>query len=144
MEFRKMSLDDLNKIASNLNNFDDFWTFGIFKEELINPKCHYIVAIQDEDILGFGGISVVLDEANINNIAVRVDKRDIKIGSKILQNLIDISKSLNCSFITLEVNVENSPAIKLYENFGFKNLGIRKNYYNGKTDAYIMKLEVEK
>ena len=144
MEFRRMSLDDLNKIASNLNNFDDFWTFGIFKEELINPKCHYIVAIQDEDILGFGGISVVLDEANINNIAVRVDKRDIKIGSKILQNLIDISKSLNCSFITLEVNVENSPAIKLYENFGFKNLGIRKNYYNGKTDAYIMKLEVEK
>ena len=144
MEFRKMSLDDLNKIASNLNNFDDFWTFGIFKEELINPKCHYIVAVQDEDILGFGGISVVLDEANINNIAVRFDKRDIKIGSKILQNLIDISKSLNCSFITLEVNVENSPAIKLYENFGFKNLGIRKNYYNGKTDAYIMKLEVEK
>ncbi len=139
-----MSLDDLNKIASNLNNFDDFWTFGIFKDELINPKCHYIVAVEDENILGFGGISVVLDEANINNIAVRVDKRDIKIGSKILQNLIDISKSLNCSFITLEVNVENSPAIKLYENFGFKNLGIRKNYYNGQTDAYIMKLEVEK
>lgn len=144
MEFRRMSLDDLNKIASNLNNFDDFWTFGIFKDELINPKCHYIVAVEDENILGFGGISVVLDEANINNIAVRVDKRDIKIGSKILQNLIDISKSLNCSFITLEVNVENSPAIKLYENFGFKNLGIRKNYYNGQTDAYIMKLEVEK
>lgn len=144
MEFRRMSLDDLNKIASNLNNFDDFWTFGIFKEELINPKCHYIVAVQDEDILGFGGISLVLDEANINNIAVRFDKRNNKIGSKILLNLIDISKLLNCSFITLEVNVKNLPAIKLYENFGFKNLGIRKNYYNGQTDAYIMKLEVEK
>lgn len=144
MEFRRMSLDDLNKIASNLNNFDDFWTFGIFKEELINPKCHYIVAVQDEDILGVGGISVVLDEANINNIAVRFDKRNNKIGSKILLNLIDISKLLNCSFITLEVNVKNLPAIKLYENFGFKNLGIRKNYYNGQTDAYIMKLEVEK
>lgn len=139
-----MSLDDLNKIASNLNNFDDFWTFGIFKEELINPKCHYIVAIQDEDILGFGGISVVLDEANINNIAVRFDKRNNKIGSKILLNLIDISKLLNCSFITLEVNVKNLPAIKLYENFGFKNLGIRKNYYKGQFDAYIMKLMIEK
>ncbi len=137
-----MSLDDLNKIASNLNNFDDFWTFGIFKEELINPKCHYIVAIQDEDILGFGGISVVLDEANINNIAVRFDKRNNKIGSKILLNLIDISKLLNCSFITLEVNVKNLPAIKLYENFGFKNLGIRKNYYKGQFDAYIMKLMI--
>lgn len=144
MEFRRMSLDDLNKIASNLNNFDDFWTFGIFKEELINPKCHYIVAVQDEDILGFGGISVVLDEANINNIAVRFDKRNNKIGSKILLNLIDISKLLNCSFITLEVNVKNLPAIKLYENFGFKNLGIRKNYYKGQFDAYIMKLMIEK
>ncbi len=142
MELRKMTLDDLNKISNSLNNFDDFWTVGIFKEELINPKCHYIVAVQDDDIVGFGGISVVFDEANINNIAVRVDKRNKKIGSKILENLIYISKSLNCSFITLEVNVENSLAIKLYENFGFKNLGIRKNYYKDDKDAYIMKLEV--
>lgn len=144
MEFRKMTLDDLNKISNNLNNFDDFWTVGIFKDELNNPNCHYIVAVQDKDIVGFGGLSVVLDEANINNIAVRVDKRNNKIGSKILKNLIDISKALNCSYVTLEVNVENSPAVKLYENFGFKNLGIRKNYYKGHTDAYIMKLMIEK
>ncbi len=139
-----MTLDDLNKISNNLEIFDDFWTVGIFKDELSNPNCHYIVAIQGEDIIGFGGISVVLDEANINNIAVRVDKRNNRIGSKILQNLIDICKSLNCSFVTLEVNVTNFPAIKLYENFGFKNLGIRKNYYKGYTDAYIMRLEIEK
>lgn len=142
MEFRKMTLDDLNKISNNLNNFDDFWTVGIFKDELNNPNCHYIVAVQDEAIVGFGGISVVLDEANINNIAVRIDKRNNKIGSKILKNLIDISKALNCSYVTLEVNVENSPAVKLYENFGFKNLGIRKNYYKENKDAYIMALEI--
>ena len=70
MEFRKMTLDDLDKVYTNLNNFDDFWTFGIFKKELTNPQCHYIVAIQDDDILGFGGISVVLDEANINRYFV--------------------------------------------------------------------------
>lgn len=140
MEFRKMILDDLNKISKDLNNFDDFWTVGIFKEELKNPNCHYIVAMQNEEILGFGGISVVLDEANVNNIAVRADKRNCKIGTKILENLIDISKSLNCSTITLEVNVKNLPAIKLYENFGFKKLGIRKNYYRGQFDAYIMEL----
>lgn len=144
MEFREMTLDDLNKISNNLNNFDDFWTVGIFKEELSNSNCHYIVAIQDDEIIGFGGISVVLDEANINNIAVRVDKRNCKIGTQILQKLIDISKDLDCSFITLEVNVQNSPAIKLYENFGFKNLGIRKNYYEGVVDAYIMALMIEK
>ena len=139
-----MTLNDLNNISNDLNNYDDFWTFGVFKDELSNSNCHYIVAVEDEAIIGFGGISVVLDEANINNIAVRVDKRNNKIGSRILKNLIETSKSLNCSFITLEVNIKNLPAIKLYENFGFKNLGIRKNYYNGQTDAYIMKLEVEK
>ena len=39
---------------------------------------------------------------------------------------------------TLEVDTENAPAIHLYEKFGFKNLGIRKKYYNGSRDAYIM------
>lgn len=140
MEFRKMLLDDLNNIFNNLSNFDDFWSVGIFKEELNNPNCHYIIALDNEEIVGFGGISVVLDEANLNNIAVRVDKRNCKIGTKILENLIDICKSLNCLTITLEVNVENLPAIKLYENFGFKKIGIRKNYYKGQFDAYIMEL----
>lgn len=140
MEFRKMLLDDLNNIFNNLSNFDDFWTVGIFKEELNNPNCHYIIALDNEEIVGFGGISVVLDEANLNNIAVRVDKRNCKIGTKILENIIDICKSLNCLTITLEVNVENLPAIKLYENFGFKKIGIRKNYYKGQFDACIMEL----
>ena len=45
---------------------------------------------------------------------------------------------MNLKTFTLEVNVENTPAIKLYEKFGFKNLGIRKKYYNNTTDAYIM------
>lgn len=142
MEFRKMTLDDLNIISNNLSNFDDFWTIGIFREELNNTNCHYIICIQDGEIIGFGGISVVLDEATLNNIAVKIDKRNCKIGTKILQHLIDISKELNCSSLTLEVNVENVPAIKLYESFGFKNVGIRKNYYNGTIDAHIMTLDI--
>lgn len=143
MEFRKMTLRDLDKISDNLCNFDNFWTVGIFKDELNNSNCHYIIAIENGEIIGFGGISVILDEATINNIAVRIDKRNCKIGTKILENLIGISKSLDCISVTLEVNVENSPAIKLYEKFGFKNLGIRKNYYNGNTNAYIMTLNIK-
>jgi len=136
-----MTLNDLNKISHNLKDFDDFWTIGIFKEELSNPNAHYIIAIENNEIIGFGGISVVLDEATLNNIAIRIDKRHQGIASQILEKLIELSKILDCSFITLEVNVTNSPAIKLYEKFGFKNLGIRKNYYHGNTDAYIMTLE---
>lgn len=140
MILQTMTLDDLNRISNSLNNFDDFWTIGIFKEELNNTNTHYIIAIDDNNIVGFGGISVVLDESTLNNIAVRIDKRNQGIASQILEELINLSKKLNCSFITLEVNVTNSAAIKLYEKFGFKNLGIRKNYYHGNTDAYIMTL----
>lgn len=141
MKLQTMTLNDLNNISNNLQYFDNFWTVGIFQEELNNSNCHYIVAIEDNEILGFGGIATVLDEATLNNIAVRVDKRHLGIASQILQELINLSKSLNCSFLTLEVDVTNSPAIKLYEKFNFKNLGIRKNYYNGNTDAYIMTLK---
>lgn len=140
MEIKKMTLRDLDEISNNLNNFDDFWTVGIFKEELNNPNCHYIIAIDNNEIVGFAGISCVIDESTINNIAVRSDKRNCKIGSLLLENLIIISRNLHSSFLTLEVNVNNTPAIKLYEKFGFKNLGIRKNYYNGDTNAYIMTL----
>ena len=142
MEIRKMSLLDLDKISNELKNFDDFWTVNIFKTELNNPNCHYVVVIDNNKIIGFGGISIVLDEANLNNIAVRIDKRNNKIGSLILKNLIDLSKSLGSTFMTLEVNVNNINAIKLYEKFGFKNLGFRKNYYNGNTNAYIMTLKL--
>ena len=142
MILQTMTIDDLNKISNTLSNFDNFWTIGVFKEELNNTNTHYIIAIDDDNIVGFGGISVVLDESTLNNIAVRIDKRNQGIASHILEELINLSKSLNCSFITLEVNITNSPAIKLYEKFGFKNLGIRRNYYHGNTDAYIMTLEL--
>ena len=52
--------------------------------------------------------------------------------------LIDICSELNLKTFTLEVNVTNEPAIRLYKKFGFKNLGIRKKYYNNSQDAYIM------
>ena len=84
MILQTMTLDDLNRISNSLNNFDDFWTIGVFKEELNNTNTHYIIAIDDNNIVGFGGISVVLDESTLNNIAVRIDKRNQGIASQIL------------------------------------------------------------
>ena len=60
MILQTMTLDDLNRISNSLNNFDDFWTIGVFKEELNNTNTHYIIAIDDNNIVGFGGISVHL------------------------------------------------------------------------------------
>ena len=130
-----MTVEDLGNL--NLNDFDDFWNINILRNELSNESSYYIIAKSENDILGFAGLNFILDEAHIANIVVRKDKRRLKIGSKLLENLIE-KASTTSSLITLEVNEKNLPAINLYKKYGFETLGFRKKYYNNQFDAYIM------
>ena len=135
MEICKMTLDDLNLI--NLDDFDDFWTQTILRDEILSDSSYYIVSKTGKDILGFAGIKLLLDEAHITNIVTRKDKRNLGIGSKLLEFLIVKAKE-SSSLITLEVNAQNKAAIHLYEKYGFENVGTRKKYYDNKYDAIIM------
>ena len=141
IEFKDMTITDLDSIKDNLyTDFDDFWSYNIFKSELENENSRYIIAILNNEIIGFAGIWQVIDEAHITNIVVRKDFRKLGIGSLLLEKLIDICKNLeSINSITLEVNEDNITAQKLYEKFNFKVLGKRKNYYNNKA-AIIMTL----
>ncbi len=76
------------------------------------------------------------------NIVVRKDKRNLKIGSKLLEEIIKISKELNAKTITLEVNEKNLPAINLYKKYGFNEVGLRKKYYHNTYDAILMSVKV--
>ena len=139
MEITEMNLDDLELMKNTLySDFDNFWSYNILKQELENKNTTYIVAKENNQILGFAGILVCLDEATLNNIVVRKDHRGRGIGGELLETIIELCCDLKLKTITLEVNCSNIPAIKLYEKFGFKNLGIRKNYYNNSSDAIIM------
>ena len=139
MEITSMTLSDLELMKDTLySDFDNFWSYNVLKQELKNEKTKYIIAKENNEVVGFAGILVVLDEATLNNIVVKKSCRCRGIGGELLETLIDLCADLNLKSFTLEVNVENIPAIKLYEKFGFKNLGIRKKYYNNSTDAYIM------
>ena len=139
MEITSMTLADLELMKDTLySDFDNFWSYNVLKQELENEKTKYIIAKENNEVVGFAGILVVLDEATLNNIVVKKSYRCRGIGGELLETLIDLCADLNLKSFTLEVNVENIPAIKLYEKFGFKNLGIRKKYYNNSTDAYIM------
>ena len=131
----KMSLSHLGQI--NLADFDDFWSYNILKDELLSTSSYYIIAKCEDIITGFAGIKFLLDEAHITNIVTKKDMRNLGIGSKLLENLIEKAKE-NCSLITLEVNEKNTSAIALYKKYGFKTLGTRKKYYDNKFDAYIM------
>ena len=138
IKIEKMTITDLNNIKDNLNNdFDDFWNYNVLKEEIESNNSKYIIAKIDTEIVGFAGIKIIMDEADIMNIVTKKTFRNKGIGTLLLENLISIAYELQLSSISLEVNEENSPAIHLYEKFGFQNLGIRKNYYQDKN-AIIM------
>ena len=127
IEMHTMKLSDLEEIKNILQtDFDDFWNFEIFKEELVNNNSSYLVLRYDNEIVCFGGIKIILDEANIMDIVTRKDKRNQGFARFVLNELINISKEQNCTSITLEVNENNLPAIHLYELFDFKEVGRRK------------------
>lgn len=139
MEMHTMMLSDLEEIKNNLQtDFDDFWNFEIFKEELVNNNSSYLVLRYDNEIVCFGGIKIILDEANIMDIVTRKDKRNQGFARFVLNELINISKEENCTSITLEVNENNLPAIHLYELFDFKEVGRRKKYYKNGDTAILM------
>lgn len=135
IDIQEMSLNDLEKIKDILiSDFDDFWNYNILKEELESPNSKYIIAkTNDGEIIGFTGIKVLVDNADIMNIVVKKSWRNQGVGNLLLNNLISICKDLNLLSLSLEVNEDNLPAIHLYEKFGFKQVGLRKNYYQDKN-----------
>ena len=134
-----MTLEDLEQMKNTLySDFDNFWSYNVLKQELENKNTTYIVAKENNEVVGFAGISTCLDEATLNNIVVKKSHRNRGIGGELLESLIELCSELSMKTFTLEVDTENEPAIHLYEKFGFKNLGIRKKYYNNSRDALIM------
>ena len=140
IHIKEMTITDLEEIKDILySDFDDFWTYSILKEEIESKNSYFIVGKNDSnEIVGFAGIKVIIDEADIMNIVTRRDFRQMGVASSLLEYLIDYAKSINLKKITLEVNENNLSAIHLYDKFNFDNIGIRKKYYNGESDAFIM------
>ena len=135
-----MTLTDVNTIKNNLiSDFDNFWTYQILKEELESENSSYLIARMNDEIIGFAGIKVVLDEADIMNIVIKKNYRNQGIGTLLLKNLISLAKSLNSNSLSLEVSEKNLPAIHLYQKFGFESLGVRKNYYQDKNGIIMTK-----
>ncbi len=116
------------------------WSKESFMNELSNDLARYYSAFDmDGNLVGYAGCWQILEEVHITNVAVSVNHRRLGIGNKLLQKIIDDCYENKAKYITLEVRVSNTPAINLYEKYGFKSLGVRKGYYqNNNEDALIM------
>jgi ribosomal-protein-alanine N-acetyltransferase len=115
------------------------WSAGMFWNELSSG--HFYLVAEDEDrILGYGGLAVNDDEAWIQNIAVVRDAQRRGIGRTILEALLAEAARRKARAVLLEVAVDNAPAQKLYATYGFEPIGVRRGYYQpSNTDALVMR-----
>ena len=114
------------------------WSKKTITEAMDNGTL-FFVAQKGEKTVGYIGISLILDEGYITNIAVTKKERKKGVGTALLERVFAEGRDNNLSFISLEVRESNNKAISLYEKFGFKKEGKRKNFYdNPKEDALIL------
>ena len=106
-----------------------------------NPYTKYMVYLIDKKIVGFINYHDIYDRVEIINFNVLEFFQNQHIGSSLLLNLITTSKEKLKKNITLEVRKDNEKAIYLYKKFGFREISIRKNYYND-VDGILMEKEL--
>ncbi|SFE90453.1 ribosomal protein S18-alanine N-acetyltransferase [Alteribacillus iranensis] len=121
------------------------WTRYAFLNELHNNRfAHYLVAEWDNEIIGYCGVWIVLDEANITNIAVHSASRGQKVGELLMINALEMASVYGAKTMSLEVRVSNKIAQSLYKKLGFEQGGIRKKYYtDNKEDALVMWVKID-
>lgn len=136
-----MKVSDLPQVMSiDTQSFPAPWTQEIYEQELLkNDFAHYFVLVHEDEIIGYVGIWIVFDDAQITNIAVAPRYRGKGIGEKLFGFALTYAFQRGAQKLSLEVRPSNHVAKKMYKKFGLQEGGIRKNYYpdNGE-DAIVM------
>lgn len=140
VQIRKMIKTDIAEVVLiERECFSVPWSEQAFCDALELDNAYYYVACVDDKIVGYCGAYGVLDEGDINQVAVTSAFRKRGIAEQLVSSMIDDLEKAGYIYITLEVRKSNVAAISLYEKLGFANEGIRKNFYEKPTeDAVIM------
>ena len=139
-EIDELTLDDINLI--DFKDFNTFWNKSTLEDELEANNTKYFKVTLENEIIGFAGIKIILDNADLMNIVVHNSYLRQSIASLLLNKILDFCKKNHISSVNLEVNEKNIPAINLYKKFGFVEVGRRKKYYDNKDDAILMQIGI--
>ena len=137
MKLTRITPDDCAELAAlDKRCFAVPWSRQSFREETENRLATYIIAREDDKIIGYCGFWRVGDEVQITNIAVLPEYRRCGTASAMIDEMI--AESADAEQIVLEVRESNLAAIGLYEKYGFECVGVRKNFYRSPTENGIV------
>ena len=139
-ELESKDLDEIVKIEETL--YIDKWTKEAYLRDLENDIAYNYVLEHDGVIIGYYGFWVMFDNIDITKVSIRKEFQGMGLSKILLQDMFNRINNVDIKTITLEVRVSNTKAINLYKGFGFKEISVRKNYYNDLEDAYILQKEV--
>ena len=140
ISFREMRPEDAAAVEEiERASFAVPWSRRAFWEEAQNERTVYLVALLEGEIVGYAGAWIILDEAQITNVAVTPEKRGQGVGRRLMEEMMRRAKARGAMRMTLEVRPSNEAALTLYKSCGFQDYGRRPRYYqdNGE-DAIIM------
>lgn len=140
---RPMGIADLDQIMDiePIAFGSHHWSRQSFLNELTNPGGNYFIAYDPStgSLLGYTGFWLIGEEAHVTILAVHPQFRRQYIGEKLLLKNIFEAHKVGANWLTLEVRVSNQAAQDLYSKYDFKNLGLRRNYYqDNDEDALVL------
>jgi ribosomal-protein-alanine N-acetyltransferase len=146
LQLRPMQAYDLRQVMAIESEVYDFpWTYGIFQDCLRVGYCCWLAEV-DQRVVGYGVMSVVIDESHILNLSVHPDWQRHGLGRKLIQRLLKVARQHGAETSFLEVRKSNQAALALYAGLGFVEIGRRRDYYpaieGGREDALVMSLEL--
>ncbi len=145
LNIRKATVEDAGKIFEiETKSFSSPWSKETFIEELSsNLLAYYSVIELEDEMVGYTGMWIIMDEAHITNVAIHPKARGVKLGELAMRHMMGIAKLLGAKRMTLEVRASNHVAINLYNKLNFEEQGCRANYYSHPfEDAIIMWVEL--
>jgi len=141
INIRPMREEDIGGVMIIENEVCDFpWTPGIFSDCI---KVGYTCSVLEEndEILGYGLLSVTAGEGHILNICLQPKRQRQGLGTRLMKHLLEQAQILKSDTVYLEVRVSNKGAYDLYRKLGFNVVGHRKDYYpstTGREDAIVL------
>lgn len=139
--FRHMTEADVEAVLNiEFAAFSHPWTRGIFLDCVKSGYECWMMFLGDQQV-GHGVLSAAGDESHLLNLTVKPESQCNGLGGKLLAHLIEQGRQRGAETTFLEVRESNQPAIRLYERFGFNEIGRRRGYYpavGGREDALVM------